>query len=110
MTVEVRIEGSSGTPYAVSFSRDGNILTTSCTCPAGDKRTHCKHRLALFAGDLTQVRGNMQADLAQQIATILAGTGVEAALQALAAADAEARAAADRLKRAKRALDRAMHQ
>ena len=106
----MQIQGSTGTPYVVSRSRNGNILITSCTCPAGDKRGHCKHRLALLAGDLTRVRANKDADLAQQIANIVAGTEVEEALQALKVAVAKASAATDRLKQAKKALDRAMHQ
>jgi uncharacterized Zn finger protein len=108
--LDVQIEGSTGTPYAVSLSREGDRLTTSCTCPAGDKGIHCKHRLALFAGDLTRVCGDTKTNLAQEIATILAGTGVEAALRALNAAEVDAKVAADRLRQAKKALDRAMHQ
>lgn len=109
-TIEVRIEGSTGTPYAVSFSREGSNLKTSCTCPAGDKGIHCKHRLALFAGDLARVRGDTRSDLAQQIAAMLHGTEVETTLRALVAAESEARTAAENLKRAKKNLDRVMHQ
>lgn len=109
-TIEVRIEGSTGTLYAASFSRVGSNLKTSCTCPAGDKGIHCKHRLALFAGDLAQVRGDTRSDLAQQIAAMLDGTEVETALRAFATAESEARTAADILKRAKKKLDRVMHQ
>ncbi len=108
-TLEVRIEGSTGTPYSVSFARHLNNLKTSCTCQAGVKSIHCKHRLALFAGDLTQVRGDMQPSLAQKIAVMLDGTDVETALKALLAAEVEAGRATNNLKQAKKNLDRVMH-
>lgn len=107
--IEVCIEGSSGAPYVATFSRDGESLMTACTCPAGERRIHCKHRLALFAGDLTAVRGVISSGLAERLSAMVRGTQVEVALQELEAAEIEARATAERLKRAKRFLDRVMH-
>ena len=108
-TIEVSIEGSTGAPYFASFSREGDSLKTACNCPAGEKRIHCKHRLALFAGDLSAVRGAVSPRLVEQLSAMVRGTQVEAALQELEAAEVEAKAAAERVKRAKRFLDRVMH-
>jgi SWIM zinc finger len=107
--IEVSIEGSTGAPYVATFSREGDFLQTACSCPAGEKRIHCKHRLALFAGDLSAVRGAVSPRLAEQLSAMVRGTQVEAALQELEAAEVEAKAAAERVKRAKRFLDRVMH-
>ena len=107
--IVVQIEGSTGTPYTATFSREGNNLKTSCTCPAGESRMHCKHRLALFDGDITQVRGDAPPDLARQIAEMLQGTDVAQALAVLADAERAAEAAKADLKRATKALDRVMH-
>lgn len=107
--IEVRVEGSTGAPYLATFSREGDSLVTTCTCAAGVKRTHCKHRLALFAGNLGSVRGIAPPDLAEQLSAMLKGTQVEAALLDLEVAEAEARATVVRVKRAKRFLDRVMH-
>jgi uncharacterized Zn finger protein len=107
--ITVNIEGSSGTPYIVSIIREEDSLKTSCTCPAGEMRTHCKHRIELFAGNLASVRGTTEPNLAQEISIMLKGTAVESALQAVEAAEIEAKAAKDKVKRAKRALDRVMH-
>jgi hypothetical protein len=108
-SIEVQIEGSTGTLYVATFFRAGDSLATACSCPAGEKRTHCKHRLALFAGDISAVRGAVPPDLAEQLAAIVRGTQVEVALQALEAAETHAKSAAERLKQAKKFLDRAMH-
>ena len=108
-TVQVHVEGSTGTPYVVKFSREGDSLKTVCSCPAGEKRTHCKHRIALLSGDLTAVRGAIPLGLAEQLSALARGTEVDLALQALEAAEAEVKVATERLKRAKKFLDRAMH-
>lgn len=108
--IKIQIEGSTGTPYVALFTRDGDSLKTSCTCQAGERQMHCKHRLSLIEGDITQVRGDAPTDLAQQIAAMVKGTDVEVALLALAAAETEAKTATEKLKRAKKILDRVMHQ
>jgi uncharacterized Zn finger protein len=108
-SIEVCIKGSTGTPYVATFTREGNSLKTTCSCPAGEKRTHCKHRLALFAGDVTAVSGDIQSGLITQLSVMVRGTEVEFALQAVAAAETEAKAAVDRVKHAKKYLDRVMH-
>jgi uncharacterized Zn finger protein len=107
--LEVQIEGSTGNPYLASFTREGNTLKTSCTCPAGEKRTHCKHRLSLLEGDLSRVRGAYPEALPQLLSAMLEGTEVQSALRALAHARDESSVADAKLKLAKRALDRAMH-
>ena len=108
-TITINIEGSSGTPYIVSIIREEDSLKTSCTCRAGEMKTHCKHRIELFAGNLASVRGTTEPNLAQVISIMLKGTAVELALQAVNFAEIEEKAAKDKLKRAKRALDRVMH-
>lgn len=107
--LEVRIKGSSGTPYIATFSRDGDALKTTCSCPAGEKRIHCKHRLSLLAGDLSAVQGDFPPSIAEQISAMAAGTQVQLALRRLAAAEVEAKAALENVKRAKKLLDQAMH-
>lgn len=107
--IEVHINGSTGTPYVVTFLRIGNSLKTTCSCIAGENRRHCKHRLSLFSGDLSSVSGVHPSDLIDQIFEMLKGTDVEAALQELFSAEAQMKAATDRSKRAKKFLDRVMH-
>ena len=108
--LEIQVEGSSGNSYMTTFVRTGNSLRALCTCPAGEMSTHCKHRLALLAGDLTQARGELPADLAQQLTALLQGTEVERILKVLTDVQAAVAAAQTEVKRHKKALDRVMHQ
>jgi hypothetical protein len=107
--LELQIEGSTGTAYHVYLAREGSVLKTSCSCPAGEKRTHCKHRLSLFEGDESRVRGKRPSALTQIIFEMLQGSDVQTALNALAQAKVEMSTAEAKLKSAKRFLDRAMH-
>ncbi|WP_370654546.1 SWIM zinc finger family protein [Hydrogenophaga sp.] len=55
--IEIEIEGSGGSIYRIKLYQTDIGLKTSCTCPAGQKKIHCKHRSAVFAGDFSQIRG-----------------------------------------------------
>jgi hypothetical protein len=51
----------------------------------------------------------MLEDLTKRLFSILQGTSVQSAIEAMAFAEDEAKGSADRLKRAKKNLDRVMH-
>ena len=105
---EVRILGSTGTTYIATFTRTDDALHTTCTCQAGMKRTHCKHRLQLLSGDLSSVVDATDG-LTEKLSELLQGTQVQFAIEALQAAELEAQAAESRVKQAKKLLDRVMH-
>lgn len=100
---------TSGERYAVTFTREGDNLRTSCTCQAGQKGIHCKHRLSLLAGDLSSVVGEVPADIGSKICALLIGSDVEKVLEQLRNAEAGFAAAQAEVKRVKKALDRVMH-
>lgn len=54
-TIDVYVQGSAELPYLISFfeGEKGPMLT--CTCPAGMVQMLCKHREALFLGDITAI-------------------------------------------------------
>ncbi len=106
----IQVEGSTGDSYTATFAREGDILRALCSCPAGASGTHCKHRLALLAGDFRQARGDLTADVGEQVATLLRGTEVERVLQALSEAQRDLERAQREVKSHKKALDRVMHQ
>lgn len=108
--LELTVEGSSGNRYLVNFARDGHKLRTSCTCPAGEKGIHCKHRLSLLAGDTAGVIGTLPDDFSKQITVLLAGSDLEQALMKLRTAEGVIATAQAELKQAKKMLDRVMHQ
>lgn len=45
------VQGSQTEPYKVKFYLDGNSLTASCTCQAGEMGTYCNHRLRILLGN-----------------------------------------------------------
>lgn len=108
-SIEVHVLGSTGKQYIATFVRADGLLHTTCTCQAGMNKTHCKHRLQLLGGNLTSVSDPAPEDLAIRLSTMLRGTQLEVAIEALAIAEAEAKASSDKLKRAKKLLDRVMH-
>ncbi len=75
MKLTFLIKGSAPEPYAVTFGRTGNNLTTSCTCPAGKNGQYCKHRFNLMEGDLSALVSKNTGDIAKLHELIL-GTDV----------------------------------
>jgi uncharacterized Zn finger protein len=46
------VQGSAAEPYKVIFKlRDDKNLSAYCTCQAGQKGTHCKHRINILRGE-----------------------------------------------------------
>lgn len=83
-TLSLQVTSSStGEIYIVNLSRAGDNLTCTCTCPAGGSGTHCKHRLAILAGDKKIVTGG-DADLLDHVPLLLEGSDVERALSEVA--------------------------
>jgi SWIM zinc finger len=109
MMLELLVEGSTGDHYTVTFTREDDNLRASCTCQAGQNRIHCKHRLSLLAGDVSNVAGDLPKDIGTKITALLAGSDIEQALEKLRIAEASVSAAQAEFKRVKKALDRVMH-
>ena len=86
-TVEFLVQGSSPSPYRVTFQKIGDHLAAFCTCAAGESGQYCKHRFnILYALEDGIVSSNLhQVEL---VASWLAGSDVEAALSEVAQAEA----------------------
>jgi hypothetical protein len=108
--LNIEVEGSAGDRYQIELHRKGDELKTSCSCQAGRKNVHCKHRLALLAGDFSRVRDAPPVNLDQAVTAMLQGTPLQATLKALASAEQEASRAKNELNRVKKSLDRVMHE
>jgi len=52
MKLTFYVQGSAPNPYELIFNIH-DTLTVSCSCPAGEKKTLCKHILRLIEGDTT---------------------------------------------------------
>ena len=56
------VQGSAAEPYKITFNTNGRF-TASCSCPAGENLTLCKHVLSLLEGDSSSVKIGEPSDL-----------------------------------------------
>lgn len=101
------VQGSAVEPYRVTFEKIGNNLNGYCTCPAGDKGQHCKHRTNILYGVLDGIVNPNFTDLSR-LGGWIPGTDVERALNELNIADQAFKAAEERFKAAKKNLSIAL--
>lgn len=101
------ISSSTGEVYFIELSRDGDNLTCTCSCPAGQNGTHCKHRLGVLRGDASTVSAG-DTDKMHLISDMLAGTDVAVALDRMHGLEAQKVEIDRQLKAAKKALARTL--
>jgi hypothetical protein len=88
--IEFLVQGSAAEPYLVYFRRhDAKTIAAHCTCAAGKSGMACKHRVRILRGSVEGVVSANAADVAT-VATWLAGSDAEAALEKIAALEEEA--------------------
>ena len=98
---------STGEIYQVSVVREGTNLMFTCTCPAGQKRTACKHRLGILQGRDGGVTGGDVESIAR-MPSLLSGTDVEKAMNDLSAIELEMATLKKKVTAAKKALGRVL--
>jgi NAD-dependent DNA ligase len=69
---------SSGSKYIVGVFEEGGKPVMTCTCPAGEMGTFCKHRIALIDGDFADVIRSTHDP--KEIATVLVGSELSASI------------------------------
>lgn len=106
-TLEFLVQGSAVEPYRVSFRRDGVNLSGYCTCPAGENGMFCKHRIRILHGLVEAIVSDNSAEVST-VASWLAGTDVETALNAVTRLEKEAERIKSELSAAKKALARCL--
>lgn len=106
--VRFQVQGSAPDPYEVRFVRQGNSgLFAFCTCPAGEKGQHCKHRLAILSGETKGIVSGNEGE-AGLVLSWLTGSDLEEALNDLDAAEITLAEAKSRVSSAKRRVGRVM--
>jgi uncharacterized Zn finger protein len=76
--------GSTGNEYEVSFSVLDSNAAATCSCDAGIRQQHCKHRIAIMRGDFS---GVIQGDDMKKLITMLKGTDLQKAFEAYLSAE-----------------------
>lgn len=85
--ISFQVQGSSETPYLVTFHKTGTNLNASCTCAAGQNGQYCKHRISILVDSSKEGIVSENIDQVAIVHSWLAGTDVEMALEELAAAE-----------------------
>jgi len=101
------VQGSSPEPYKVKFRKSETSFTAHCSCPAGRKGTHCKHRIGILMGQTDRIVSKNISEVAT-VEVWLHGTHIESAIQALTSAEQEYALAKKALLKAKKNLSNAL--
>lgn len=101
------VQGSAAKPYQVVFTKSGTNLAAHCTCPAGLKRQHCKHRIDILLRKPTNIVSDNQA-MAHQVAAWLEGSDVGQAINDLEKAQRNRRSTPETIRRYKKKLARTL--
>jgi hypothetical protein len=97
------IQGSAAQPYHTTFIKDGEKITATCTCPAGQFGRLCKHRTGLLAGDASAVVSD-NADQVNTVTEWIIGTETASNIAKLREAEKVMSKAKRELTKAKKAL------
>lgn len=102
------IQGDSGDPYEIEIGREHGKIVMRCSCPAGQKRQMCKHRLRLLKKDFTGLDPEWfphgKVDMDQAVLGLLEEPSLQAELETYENAVAEIKREEDVLKKQRRAL------
>ena len=97
------VQGSSDSPYHVTFKKSGNNLSAFCTCTAGLSGQYCKHRFNILGGISTGIVSE-NLDQVAIVSSWLPGSNVEKAMLAVMDAEEGFEQAKQKLSAAKKLL------
>jgi hypothetical protein len=103
--LEFIVQGSAEVPYSVVFKKNGLKLIANCSCPAGEFRQFCKHRIRILSGDPTGIISN-NADAISDIIEWVRNTDIERFLSELHKAEMDYEEAKKRVSQCKKSLAR----
>jgi NADPH:quinone reductase-like Zn-dependent oxidoreductase len=107
--LKFEVYGSKSEPYYVVAQKHGDgTVSVTCTCPAGEMRTYCKHRFALLNGDVSSAP-DAKADDVNTLADWVKSSKLQDAMNEVQLAEAAAQAAKQELSKRKKALARIMN-
>jgi uncharacterized Zn finger protein len=101
------VQGSGADPYTIVATRAGGRFWITCTCPAGENGSHCKHRVALLAGVVDTLVSENPEEVAR-LPAMMEGTSLPALLAEFNTASDELEAAKRKMDKLKKRLNRAL--
>lgn len=105
--LEFKVQGDSGNLYTVRFEKEGSDLFSSCSCPAGEMGTYCKHRIRLLTGEISKLVSKNESDIANLI-KLKAGTELDKILLRLFDREAALESVKKEIKSVKKDLQKFM--
>lgn len=73
------VQGSAEKPYHVDFFKQGNEVTATCDCRAGQYSGHCKHRVLILTNSSKNIVSENLEDVTK-VSSWIKGTEIESAL------------------------------
>lgn len=81
-TTKFLVQGSSLEPYEVTFYFEGQNITVSCTCQAGEFGQICKHRINILNDDSSKIVSGNKTEI-NEVRQKIKGTPLESKLTQL---------------------------
>lgn len=101
------VQGSIPGGYEIIAEKSASKLTFKCSCEAGSKGSHCKHRFALLAGQPDAILSGNEQDLIL-LHTMLAGSSIDTRFRKICQLEIEKERIDTQLKAEKKAIGREM--
>lgn len=108
--IKFLVQGSEAEPYETVFSKQGDRVTATCSCPAGVKGLRgmcCKHRTRILRGGTDGIVSANIGDV-KIVQGWIAGSDIEIACQRLSEGEADLERARKKVAAAKKVLAKVM--
>ena len=102
------VASTSGNSYKVTFKNCDQVITSTCSCAAGEHGQLCKHRFEILHGDISAISSGNENEAAELLSW-LHGTSIAEALMQISEAEANYENAKKKLSSAKKHLSRLLN-
>ena len=107
--IKFLVQGWAAEPYNVTFQKEGNNLNAYCDCQAGVNGQHCKHRIDILLGSVSDIVSHNTSDVAS-VVNWLKGSDLEKAMNVVYEVETEISQLKIKLTQANKSLVKAMRE
>ena len=102
------VQGSAADPYQVRIvNRGKGNISAYCTCPAGEKKSHCKHRINILNGKTMGIVSGNESEV-KKVLSWVPGSDLELAMKKVEEMEYQLDLAKSNLNKSKKMLAMAM--